>query len=205
MNTQFRKNLIVVDNFYANPDAVRNFALNAEYEELGGRNWPGRDSLYEHGKEELTSMVSEIVGQKLITKPCNKCSYFRMTKEREYGVQDIHFDPNPGLVWAGVIYLTPTLHPTGGTKFWKHKQTEWEFAPTQQQAIKHNIQSHEDMVNFFNIEGKDRNKWIETDNIAFKYNRLVMFNPLQFHSNGDWFGTTNENARLVQLLFFHGL
>jgi hypothetical protein len=205
MNTQFRKNLIVVDNFYANPDAVRNFALNAEYEELGGRNWPGRDSLYEHGKDELTSMVSEIVGQKLITKPCNKCSYFRMTKEREYGVQDIHFDPNPGLVWAGVIYLTPTLHPTGGTKFWKHKQTEWEFAPTQQQAIKHNIQSHEDMVNFFNIEGKDRNKWIETDNIAFKYNRLVMFNPLQFHSNGDWFGTTNENARLVQLLFFHGL
>jgi hypothetical protein len=205
MNTQFRKNLIVVDNFYANPDAVRNFALNAEYEELGGRNWPGRDSLYEHGKEELTSMVSEIVGQKLITKPCNKCSYFRMTKEREYGVQDIHFDPNPGLVWAGVIYLTPTLHPTGGTKFWKHKQTEWEFAPTQQQAIKHNIQSHEDMVNFFNIEGKDRNKWDETDNISFKYNRLVLFSPFLFHSNGDWFGTTNENARLVQLLFFHGL
>jgi hypothetical protein len=205
MNTQFRKNLIVVDNFYANPDAVRNFALNAEYEELGGRNWPGRDSLYEYGKDELTSMVSEIVGQKLITKPCNKCSYFRMTKEREYGVQDIHFDPNPGLVWAGVIYLTPTLHPTGGTKFWKHKQTEWEFAPTQQQAIKHNIQSHEDMVNFFNIEGKDRNKWIETDNISFKYNRLVLFSPFLFHSNGDWFGTTNENARLVQLLFFHGL
>ena len=205
MNTQFRKNLIVVDNFYANPNAVRNFALNTEYEELGGRNWPGRDSLYEHGKEELTSMVSEIVGQKLITKSCNKCSYFRMTKEEEYGVQDIHFDPNPGLVWAGVIYLTPTLHSTGGTKFWKHKQTEWEFAPTQQQAIKHNIQSHEDMVNFFNIEGKDRNKWDETDNIAFKYNRLVMFNPFLFHSNGDWFGTTNENARLVQLLFFHGV
>jgi hypothetical protein len=205
MNTQFRKNLIVVDNFYANPDAVRNFALNTEYEELGGKNWPGRDSLYEHGKDELTSMCSQIVGQKLITKSCNKCSYFRMTKEREYGVQDIHFDPNPGLVWAGVIYLTPTLHPTGGTKFWKHKQTEWEFAPTQQQAIKHNIQSHEDMVNFFNIEGKDRNKWIETDNISFKYNRLVLFSPFLFHSNGDWFGTTNENARLVQLLFFHGL
>lgn len=205
MNNQFRKNLIVVDNFYANPDAVRNFALNTEYEELGGRNWPGRDSLYEHGKEELTPLVSEIVGQKLITKPCNKCSYFRMTKEREYGTQDIHFDPNPGLVWAGVIYLTPTLHPTGGTKFWKHKQTEWEFAPNQQEAIKHNIQSHEDMVNFFNIEGKDRNKWIETDNISFKYNRLVLFNPFIFHSNGDWFGTTNENARLIQLLFFHEL
>jgi len=202
MNTQFRKNLIVVDNFYSNPNAVREFALNAEYEQLGGRNWPG---LYEHGKEELTSMVSEIVGQKLTTKSCNKCSYFRLTKEGEYGTQDIHFDPNPGLVWAGVIYLTPTLHPTGGTKFWKHKQTGWEFAPIQQEAAQHGIQSHEDMVNFFNVEGKDRSKWIETDNVAFKYNRLVMFNPFMFHSNGDWFGTTNQNARLVQLLFFHGL
>jgi len=205
MNTQFRKNLIVVDNFYSNPNAVREFALNAEYEQLGGRNWPGRDSLYEHGKEELTSMVSEIVGQKLTTKSCNKCSYFRLTKEGEYGTQDIHFDPNPGLVWAGVIYLTPTLHPTGGTKFWKHKQTGWEFAPIQQEAAQHGIQSHEDMVNFFNVEGKDRSKWIETDNVAFKFNRLVMFNPFMFHSNGDWFGTTNQNARLVQLLFFHGL
>jgi len=205
MSTQFSKNLIVVDNFYGYPEQVRDYALNVEYEELGGRNWPGRDSLYEHGKEELTSMVSEIVGQKLTTKSCNKCSYFRLTKEGEYGTQDIHFDPNPGLVWAGVIYLTPTLHPTGGTKFWKHKQTGWEFAPIQQEAAQHGIQSHEDMVNFFNVEGKDRSKWIETDNVAFKYNRLVMFNPFMFHSNGDWFGTTNQNARLVQLLFFHGL
>lgn len=205
MKGQFRKNLIVVDNFYANPDAVRNFALNTEYEQLGGKNWPGRDSLHEHGKEELTQMCSQIVGETLTTQPCNKCSYFRMTKEGEYGTQDIHFDPNPGLIWAGVIYLTPTIHPSGGTKFWKHKEFGWEFAPTQNEAEKYGIHSHKDMVEFFNTEGKDRNKWIETDNISFKYNRLVLFNPFMFHSNGEWFGTTNENARLIQLLFFHGI
>ena len=203
MRNQFRKNLIVVDNFYGYPDQVRDFALSTEYEEHGGKNWPGRDSLYEHGKEELTEMCSQIVGEKLTTKSCNKCSYFRITKEQEYGKQDIHFDPNPGLIWAGVIYLTPTIHPTGGTKFWKHKQTGWEFAPSQQEAAECGIHSHEDMVKFFNIEGKDRTKWIETDNIAFKYNRLVLFNPFLWHSNGDWFGTTNQDARLIQLLFFH--
>lgn len=205
MRNKFRKNLIVVDNFYGYPEQVRDYALTVDYEERGGKNWPGRDSLYEHGKEELTEMCSNIVGEQLTTKPCNKCSYFRMTKEGEYGTQDIHFDPNPGLVWAGVIYLTPTIHPTGGTKFWKHKQTGWEFAPTQEEAMKHGVHSHEDMVKFFNTDGKDRSKWIETDNIAFKYNRLVLFNPFMFHSNGDWFGTTNENARLIQLLFFHGV
>lgn len=198
-----RKNLIVVDNFYQNPDAVREFALNVEYETGGGRNWPGRDSIHEHGKEDLTRMCSEIVGEPLTTKSCNKCSYFRRTKIGEHGTQDIHFDPNPGLVWAGIIYLTPTFHPTGGTKFWKHKEFGWEFAPNQEQAQRYGVHSHQDMVNFFNTDGKDRSKWIETDNISFKYNRLVMFNPFMFHSNGEWFGTDDQSARLVQLLFFH--
>lgn len=203
MIKQFRKNLIVVDNFYENPDAVRNFALNVEYESGGRKNWPGRDSIDEHGKEDLTKMISQVVGQELTTKSCNKCSYFRRTKIGEHGTQDIHFDPNPGLVWAGIIYLTPTFHPTGGTKFWKHKEFGWEFAPTQEQAARCGVHSHQDMVDFFNTDGKDRNKWIETDNISFKYNRLVMFNPFMFHSNGEWFGTDDQSARLVQLLFFH--
>ena len=60
------------------------------------------------------------------------------------------------------------------------------------------------MVDFFNIEGKDESKWTELDYIAFKYNSLVMFRPWMWHSNGDWFGTTHEDARLVQLFFFHG-
>ena len=204
MEKSFRKNLIVVDNFYKDPDAVRNFALGVEYQEDKVRNWPGRDSEHKHGKEELTRLCSEIVGQELTTKPSNKCSYFRKTKVGQYGTQDVHFDPNPGLVWAGVIYLTPTFHPTGGTKFWKHKRTGWEFAPGMAEAERYGIQTHDDMVNFFNIEGKDRSKWIETDNIAFKYNRLVMFNPFMWHSNGEWFGTDDQSARLVQLLFFHG-
>lgn len=204
MEKSYRKNLIVVDNFYQDPDSVRDYALSVEYQEDKVRNWPGRDSEHEHGKEELTEVCSDIVGMELTTKSCNKCSYFRRTKIGQHGTQDVHFDPNPGLVWAGVIYLTPTLHPTGGTKFWKHKRTGWEFAPGRAEAEQHGIQSHGDMVDFFNIEGKDRSKWIETDNIAFKYNRLVMFNPFMWHSNGEWFGTDDQSARLVQLLFFHG-
>ena len=44
MEKSYRKNLIVVDNFYQNPDAVRDYALNVEYQEDKVRNWPGRDS-----------------------------------------------------------------------------------------------------------------------------------------------------------------
>tara|TARA_B100000131_G_scaffold160330_1_gene155224 strand:- start:668 stop:1279 length:612 start_codon:yes stop_codon:yes gene_type:complete len=199
-----RRNLIVVDDFLHNPDAVRAYALEQQYERFGGRNWPGRDSADCHGEEEMTKGCSEVVGQPLVIKPENKCSYFRMAREGEHGSQHIHFDPNEGLIWAGILYLTPIFHPTAGTKFWKHKETGWEEAPTNEEAAKYGLKSHSDMVRFFDTEGKDESKWIETDNISFKYNRLVMFNPFLWHSNGDLFGNTYDNGRLVQLFFFHG-
>ena len=199
-----RKNIIVVDNFLENPDAVREYSFEQEYQIYGGRNWPGRDSVYTHGQEEMTKAISEVVGDKLFIKQENKCSYFRHSRKGENGSQYIHFDPNPGLIWAGVLYLTPTFNPTGGTKFWKHNETGWELAPTDEEGVKYGIKSHNDMVNFFNTEGTDPSKWTEVDNIAFKYNRLVMFNPFLWHSQGDLFGTTHDSARLIQLFFFHG-
>ena len=199
-----RKNLIVVDDFLDNPDVVREYALDQQYELLGGKNWPGRDSSETHGIEEMTAACSAVVGEQLVAKSQNKCSYFRIAKEGESGKQHIHFDPNEGLIWAGILYLTPTFHPTGGTKFWKHKRTGWERAPTQEEGAQYGIETYEDMTNFFNTEGTDMSKWICTDNISFKYNRLVMFNPFLWHSSGDWFGNTYDNCRLVQLFFFHG-
>ena len=199
-----RKNLIVFDDFLQDPDGIREYALKQLYQRLGGTNWPGRDSHECHGQKEMTEACSEVVGMKLAIKPENKCSYFRITNEGQYGNQHIHFDPNPGLVWAGVLYLTPTFHPTAGTKFWKHRETGWEHAPSMEEGAKYGLKCHDDMLNFFNTEGKDESKWIETDNVSFKYNRLVMFNPFVWHSNGDLFGTRYDDCRLVQLFFFHG-
>ena len=117
MKNQTRRNLIVVDNFLEDPDGIREYALDQQYESRGGTNWPGRDSLETHGVEEMTRACSEVVGEQLVAKKENKCSYFRITKEGEHGRQHIHFDPNPGLVWAGVLYLTPTFHPTGAVSY----------------------------------------------------------------------------------------
>jgi hypothetical protein len=197
------KNIIIVDDFYPNPDSIRNYALNAEYEKLGGRNWPGRDSVNEFHINGLMEQVSNIVGEPLTTKPCNKSSYFRMTKENEYGSQDIHFDPNPGLIWAGVCYLTPTEHLQGGTKFWRHNEYGWEQSPSLKEGVERGIANNQEMKKFFETDGKDHTKWTEMLNVPFRYNRLILFRPWLFHSNGELFGTTDENARLVQLFFFH--
>ena len=154
-----RRDIIVVDDFLDNHDAVREYALAQKFEMFGGKNWPGQDSSEEHGKKEMTAACSDVVGEQLTTKVDNKCSYFRNTRIGQHGSQHIHFDPNPGLVWAGVLYLTPIVHPTGGTKFWKHTATGWEKAPTNEEGAEHGLHSHGDMVDFFNMEGKDESKW----------------------------------------------
>jgi len=88
-----RRNLIVVDDFLDNPDGIRAYALEQQFERLGGKNWPGRDSAESHGENEMTQACSEVVGMKLAIKPQNKCSYFRITKEGQYGSQHILFAP----------------------------------------------------------------------------------------------------------------
>ena len=88
-----RRDIIVVDHFLDNPDDVRNYALQQQYQELGKENWPGRNSGHTHGEKEMTQACSEVVGEQLAIKPENKCSYFRITKEGQHGRQHIHFDP----------------------------------------------------------------------------------------------------------------
>lgn len=197
------KKIIIVDDFYPDPDTIRKYALNAEYEKRDGKNWPGRDSINEFHINGLTDQISSIVGEPLITKSCNKCSYFRISKENEYGTQDIHFDPNPSLIWAGVCYLTPIENLQGGTKFWRHTEYGWEQSPSLEEGTKRGISNVQEMKKFFETDGKDHTKWTEVMNVPFRYNRLILFRPWLFHSNGELFGTTNENARLVQLFFFH--
>ena len=64
-----RRNLIIVDDFLENPDSIREYALEQQYQMLGGTNWPGRDSIESHGQVEMTAACSQVVGQQLVIKP----------------------------------------------------------------------------------------------------------------------------------------
>ena len=45
-------------------------------------------------------------------------------------------------------------------------------------------------------------KWERVMRVPMRFNRLVLFSPWQFHTSAPGFGTDDENARLVMLLFF---
>ena len=205
------KNIIVVDDFHPDPDSYRNYVLeNFTWQDKNtNTTWPGSDSEETMSDSEITSIISSILGEGVWSNGSNKNCYFRIGLDGDVGSQNVHFDPSKPegdpLIWAGVLYLTPgEERPESGTKFYKHKKTGWTESPSRKQAFEYGIKDDEDMLRFFESDGKDMNMWEETMKVSFKYNRLILFRPWLFHANGKLFGNTMETGRLVQLFFLTG-
>ena len=178
-----RTNVIIVDDFYGNPDAVRAFALHQPFDITG--NYPGART-----KSWLTEDVKEAI--QLLIRPhggdvTDWCAQDGFTGSFQYTTAAdrswIHSDYYNG--WAGVCYLTPNAPHTAGTGLFRHKAT-----------------GHTERITT-DYEAQDMTKWDIVDVVSNRYNRLVLYRGTLFHSSLDYFGTTKEDGRLFQLFFFN--
>jgi hypothetical protein len=182
-------NLIVADNFYNNPDDVRNFALSQEFSVKG--NYPGlrtKSFLSESNMQVIDALVSHagggvtdwLVGE-------NDDSYtgaFQLCTS--YDRTWIHSDYNN--MWAGVCYLTPDAPLSGGTALYKHKKSGQRISV-----------DNED----YGEDAMDYTKWDLVDRVGNIYNRLILYPGKLFHASVDYFGNNQINGRLFQTFFFN--
>lgn len=180
----------IVDNFYEDPDAVREFALEQDYLEGGiGRGFIGRRTHSQFLFPGLKEKFEEIIGKKI-------------TKWEEHGMNgrfQIAWSGEPLVYhcdsqkWGGMLYLTPNAPYQCGTTLYAHKQTRartyhddgWDA------AWNHPGGSHLDGTPFEPV-----------DVMGNVYNRLVIFDASCIHSASQYFGTVKENSRLWQMFFF---
>ena len=74
-------NIIVIDDFYDNPDEIRQCALTAGYPDPSdGYTYPGRNSNGYYYPQELHNRFEDILKQKL--KPADPNGYFRLSLEK---------------------------------------------------------------------------------------------------------------------------
>jgi len=198
------KRYYIVDDFYTDPDAIRNFAITQPKEPKSNGNYAGVMTENSFVTKEHLEEISKLVGHGVI-QSTDLCGKFRFTKESDTFKQYIHFDPGENLQWAGIVYLTPDIN-TEGTSFWKHKRTGLESIPLTQEGIEvYGWNSVKDLKHFLETDGMDESCWEKTLTIPYKYNRLVLFRPWLFHSPGPSFGDDIYNSRLVQTFFFSGV
>ena len=190
-NTNSKNTTWIVDNFYTNPDAIRKFALDQEYDTGGiGRGYIGNRTYKQFLFKGLKERFEEIMGQKI-----TKWEDHDMNGRFQYcwsGQPRVWHCDNQK--WGGMLYLTPDAPYECGTSLYAHKQTKartfyddgWDKSWT-------------------NVPGDphlDGTPFEPVDVLGNVYNRLVIFDASCIHSASEYFGTVKENCRLWQMFFF---
>ena len=178
-------NLIVVDDYYNNPDEVRQFALSQEFSVFG--NYPGKRTksfLNESNKETIQNIIQPHGGNITDWFYSDDTSYtgcYQITTSNDRSW--IHSDNDNR--WAAVCYLTPNAPISGGTGLYKYKETG-------------------ERGRYDNIyPGQDYTKWELIDAVGNIYNRLVIYPGCLFHASLNYFGNSLETGRLFQVFFFN--
>jgi hypothetical protein len=176
---------IIVDNFYTNPDAVREFALSCDFQ-LHPNNHKGKrtDACYRF--EGLKERFEEIIGRKI----CNWEKYgtngcFQICVAGDQLVY--HRDDQQ---YAGVLFLTPDAPVQTGTCLLRSNATKkMKVAPDEHSLV-------------FKNGYLDSTEFEVVDVVGNIYNRLVLFDSHCIHAATEYFGNTADNGRLFQLFFF---
>jgi len=183
------KNIIVIDDFYVNAMGTRKFILTQPFSVRG--NYPGyRTTSY--ANNSIKGHLERIIGKKITWFPSDKNSY---NGAFQYTTKDmkswVHRDETR---WAGVLYLTPNAPVSGGTAFFKHKETGLEEVTKD---------TPKEIINKLDNDSNDMSKWEMVDYVGNKFNRLILFRGTRSHRSMDYFGTNKHNGRLFQLFFFN--
>lgn len=190
--------LIVIDNFYNNPQDTRNYILTQEFTVRG--NYPGQRTI-SYANKELKEIIQEYVkpfGGKITDFPMpkedgsdagtiyNGAFQFTTSRDRSW----VHVDGFNN--WAGVLFMTPNAPLSAGTAFYSFQDGT---------SCKRDMEILENKAEIDKYS-QDLTKWNQVDNAGNVFNRLILFNSNRFHMSMDYFGDSKENGRLFQVFFF---
>jgi hypothetical protein len=194
--------LLIIDDFIADPMAARGAALALNYDPDNKHgNYPGHISTTPLEISGLNERVSKIINAPVTAAPNTSHLHCRVTLKGDKGRSGVHIDP---AFYSGILYLSLPEHCKGGTEFFRHNRTGLERLPsTMAEITKAGYTDINALIK--DVVNKDTNhpaKWTKVMTVPMRFNRLILFSPWMFHNSGAAFGTTPENGRLVNLMFF---
>lgn len=201
--------LLIVDDFYTDPDAIRASALCEKFERPFYGNFPGRTALVpKHIREVVVDRVCEYaekyfqksIGFKIpLDIETEECYYQAIDTPWEdvesfYKVPHVDYRFRKGLVTVpALIYLNEPQQCVGGTAFYKHIETNL-----------YKIRSVQDFHHIY--KNLPDSSWAIHNTVQMKYNRFIMYNGNMMHTafiKPNYFGTSIEDCRLTQNIFLH--
>jgi hypothetical protein len=181
----FSKRAFIIDNFYDDPDAVREYALQQEYFDDPG--YIGRRTRTQHLLPGIKEAFEQIMNMKITAWE----SYGMNGRfQHNYAGEQLvyHCDDQ---MWAAMIYLTPDAPPQCGTSTFRHRKTKV-----------HHSKQPKIMESFNQKTFLDKTPYEVVDVFGNVYNRLVIFDGHLIHAASEYFGSDINDCRLWQMFFF---
>jgi hypothetical protein len=198
-----------IDNFYTDPDKVREFALGLDYSPAENGFWPGKRTkeLFEIDQEFMTKFCHKLMSYYFDLEATNVrwkiSSQFQLIEPYD-SINDsikntgwIHYDD---ALFGGLIYLNKNPNLSSGTSL--YNIIDYEKYDKAQKA-KHEFYLKGDYENYENLISEHNNNFIETIKFSNQYNRLIGFDSSIPHK-ADNFVIDNE-PRLTQVFFVQDL
>lgn len=183
--------VVVIDNFLNNAAATREYALSLPYDVKG--NYPGARTRSFADAGWIPLLEKHLGGEKITwfdTHPFSYNGAFQVCTAAD-GDSWIHRD---GTDWAAVLFLgDAAAPPDAGLTLYRHRATgalgSAGYAPK--------------TVAVLDADAAEPAKWDMSSRIGNVFNRLVLFRGTQFHKSSGYFGSSKQDGRLFQVLFFN--
>lgn len=192
-----RTRLVVVDEFYADPDVVRAEAFEYEYDQPHP-HFPWYVSKSPSRFHKVAVQACEaILRHRLFDTDCHDeattIGRFQFSLGAASPLISVHSDP---YMWAAIIYLTRDAPISSGTRFYRHKATgRRSRIPPEDRA---DLRAVVPLDTSYKID--DFEVAIEVGNV---FNRAILFDATQFHGAAGFFGDEPAVARLTQTFWFN--
>lgn len=176
------RKIVVVDDFYDDPDTVRNLALSCTYTTTGSKHFDRSSGFI---NKSISSVFEKLLNIKILddynwNNPREVSEYVTMWPENFNGTfykysptikelpTHIHHDCQD---WVAVVMLSPDCPSVYGTSFWEHRETQKSFTG--------------DMYQRGNTLDPICNSPVEEfrqiDFVEYKYNRLLVYSGRAFN------------------------
>lgn len=199
----------IIENFYEDPDAIREFALKQEYTFCHEREnveyvYPGcrTKDLF-----DLDSTLQAKICKKLVSVFHNSeydimrwaisTNFQSVTEEYEEGV--IHTDHNT--ILAGVLYLSPNAPLDAGTSLYR-KSPAFDEKKYKAALALNDSEFREGKIV---MNTKHHEMFEEIVRVNNVYNTLIIYEGRHYHSANKFYGSTLANSRLTQVFFVNNI
>lgn len=207
-----RPTLVIVDDFYDDPAAVRRLALSLPYRQKPGATYPGKEAIaigvdWSPVRSTLASFIQEPVTGNGRKEPAFVQGKFRlaMAEDDASRIDRVHQDEQ---AWSAVVYLSrpEDCEGQGAVAFYRHKPTGATAAAAAWYASvfgELDVQrSAEDRDRFW-AHMRDTSVWQEEQRVVMRHNRALLLQAQCFHASIGLFGRSPETGRLTQHFEFY--